>query len=162
MDKKHVLVIDLILVIGSLSLLAGFIGYSTPLVIAPLDGYETTSSSVLFKFEKADSILLDDNIEFSSPEIIIAEDNLVINLKPGVYYWKTNGLFFSEVRKITILSEIALKIKSFNKSYEIVNAGNTFLNVDIYDDENFTGKIILGVDESKEVSGTKFIGAENE
>ena len=65
----------------------------------------------------------------------------------------------SEIRKITIVSEIGLKLRrAGNESYDIVNSGNTELNVDIYNNEVLTGNIILDADESKEVSGTKFIG----
>ncbi len=162
MNKKHIIAIDLFLVVGSLAVLAGFMGYSSPLVIAPLDGHESANSSVVFEFEKAERILIDDNIEFSSPEIIDARDNLVINLKPGVYYWKAEGFVSSEVRKLTIVSEVSLKIKNSDDKYELVNAGNTILDVDIYEKENLSGRIVLGVDESREVSGTKFIGRENE
>lgn len=139
------------------------IGYTSPLVIGPLDDLNTTNTAVLFEFEKAGAILIDDNPSFTSPEKIYTENNLVINLKPGVYYWKVEGVFPSEIRKLTIESEIELKLreKSGEEKYEIVNAGNTELNIDIYDNEKFTGSIILEVDDSKSVEGTKFIGGEN-
>ena len=162
MNKKHIVIFDLILVIGSLVLIAGLIGYSRPLVIAPVDGLQTTETAVLFEFEKANLILIDDNLSFTSPQEIYAEDNLVINLKPGIYYWKIIGARESEVRELTVESEIDLKIKESGQNYSVVNAGNTRLNVDIYDRGELKGKIVLDVDESKESSGTEFIGREDE
>ena len=163
-NNKHILALDFIVVVGSLLIVAGLVGYARPLVIAPIPDLHTAETSVLFEFEKANLILIDDNPGFTSPEKIFVKDNLVINLKPGVYYWKIQGSLQSEVRKITIESEIELMVrKSAEDNYEIVNAGNTRLNVDIYQNEKLTGSIVLDVDEDEEVSGTKFIGGqENE
>jgi len=160
MKNKHILTIDFVLVVGTLMVLSFFVNYATPFVISPLDNLKTTDNFVLFEFENANSILLDDNLEFSSPEKIYAKDNLVINLVPGIYYWKIEGILDSEVRKLTVESEIDLKLKKLSSqgSYEVVNAGNVELNVDIYEGEEFTGNIILGADESKEVKGNKFVG----
>ena len=162
--KKTILVIDLVLVVGSLALIAWLVGYSQPLVIAPIDGYTSTDGSILFEFEKADLILIDDNLDFSSPQRIYVEDNLVINLKPGVYYWKVSGALESDVRELTIESEIDLKLKESGTKdvYEVVNSGNERLNVDVYDHGLLSGNIILEKDESSEVSGTKFIGRQDE
>jgi len=162
--KKHILAIDFILVIGSLLLVAGFVGYSQPLVIAPIDGHTSTDGAVLFEFEKADLILIDDNLDFSSPQEIYVEDNLVINLKPGVYYWKVFGAFESDVREIKIESEIDLKLRGSDEDgrYKVVNSGNERLSVDVYDYGKFSGNVVLDVDESKDVSGTKFIGSQDE
>jgi len=163
-EKKHIIAIDFILVVGSLLLIAGIVGYTQPLAIAPLNGFETTDTAVLFEFEKAEVILIDDNPDFSSPEEIYAKNDLVINLKPGKYYWKLFGVGNSEVREITIVSEVDLKIRQAedSDSYELVNAGNTLLNIDIYNNSELTNKIVLDVDRSREVSGTKFIGREHE
>ena len=161
-NKKKIIILDLIFVVGSLFVIALLVGYSKPLVIAPIDELETTNAAVLFEFEKADLILIDDNLKFSSPQKFYAEDNLVINLKPGVYYWKVQGTLGSEIRELTVKSEVDLKLKksAVNESYEIVNAGNTKLNVDVYENGLFTGNVVLDVDEEEEVSGTKFVGGE--
>jgi hypothetical protein len=159
MKNKHIIVIDLFLVVGSLLVIAGFIGYSTPLVIAPIDGFNTTDTSVLFSFDRAEVVLIDDNIKFTSPQEIHVENNIVINLKPGVYYWKVKGALSSEVRQLTIESEIDLKLRESEKGYEVVNSGNENLEVDIYEQGRFTGNVVLNIDESKEVSGTKFVGS---
>ena len=161
-NKRHILAIDFIVLIGSLLIIASLIGYSRPLVIAPLEDTTTTDTSILFEFERAEVILIDDNLEFTSPQKIYVEDNLVINLKPGVYYWKVQGALFSDVRKLTIESEVELKIRRADDKYELVNSGNTRLNVDIYESGELTGNIVLGIDESEKVSGTKFIGGQED
>ncbi|NCO11628.1 hypothetical protein CO038_03855 [Candidatus Pacearchaeota archaeon CG_4_9_14_0_2_um_filter_39_13] len=161
-DKKVVYGIDFILIVGTLIGVFFAVGYVQPLVIGPIDGLETTNGSILFEFEKANLILIDDNPEFTSPEEIHAEDNLIVNLKPGVYYWKVEGALPGETRQLTIISEVSLKLKESSSGYSLVNSGNTRLNVDIYEDGKKTGDVILEVDEDREVKGTKFIGGQNE
>lgn len=161
--KNYILIIDAVLILGSLFAVGSIVGYARPLVIAPLSDYTTSSTSVLFEFSKADLILIDDNLEFSSPIEIKVENNIIVNLEPGVYYWKAAGALESEVRQLTIESEIDLRIKqSADGSYEVVNAGNTALNVDVYDHGSLTGKIIVGAEESKSVDGNKFVGRQND
>jgi len=164
MNKKHILVLDLIMVVGTLLVITVLVGYGRPLVISPLDDLTTTNASVLFSFEALNEvlILIDDNMEFTSPEEIYVQDNLVINLKPGEYYWKIESGFTSEIRKLTIESEVELKLKKLEDGYEVVNSGNVRLNVDIYDGDILVGDVVLDVDESEEVSGTKFVGGQDE
>jgi len=163
-NKKQIIAMDLILVAVTIVALSFIVNYARPLVIAPIDDFVTTDSSVLFEFDKGSLIQIDDNIEFTSPQEIHAEDNLVVNLKPGIYYWKIQGVLGSEIRKLTIESEVNLKLRESEEkdAFEIVNAGNTELNVDVYQDDKLTGNILLGVDKSDEVSGTKFLGEQNE
>ena len=158
---KHIPMVDMILVGVSLIALLGVVGYTRPLVIAPLDGVVSANSAVLFEFEKADLILIDDNIRFSSPREMYVEDNLVVNLKPGKYYWKIVGISESEVRELTILSEVDLQLKDKGESYEVVNAGNTNLEVEVYDGSSLVDELLLGVDESVNSDGDKFIGGQN-
>ena len=155
--------IDLVLIIGTIICLIVLVGYARPLVIHPLNNFETTNSSVLFSFENANKILIDDSLDFTSPDEIYAEDNLLINLKPGVYYWRTEGILKSEIRRLTIQSEVNLKLKELeNGSYELVNAGNVVLNVDVYNESLLQESFLLDADEGREVAGTKFIGQQNE
>ena len=165
-NKKHIILIDLILVVGSLIVVAGLVGYTQPLVIGPIDDLETSNTSILFSFENANVILIDDNPDFSSPEEIFVEDNLVINFKPGVYYWRIKGISESTVRKLTIVSEVNLKVRKAEgdqeNKYDLVNAGNVPLEVDIFENGSLRTDVILGVDESTEASGTKFIGRQDE
>lgn len=159
--NKHIIVIDLIILVGTLIAVISIIGYVRPLVIAPIDTFETINTNVLFEFEKAELILIDDNIEFSSPQKYYAENNLVINLKPGKYYWKLDGVINSEIRELTIISEVDLKLKESENMYQLVNAGNLELDVEVYDKGKLIKNIILIVDEEKQISGDKFIGGEN-
>ena len=161
-NKNHIKIIDTVLIVGTILSIASFVVYAQPLVISPLDNLKTTNNSVLFEFERGNVILIDDNLEFTSPEKIYAEDNLVINLKAGKYYWKVEGLVESEIREITIMSEVNLKIKKSADKFEIVNAGNVKLDVEVYDNESKVDNLVLDIDEEKEVAGTKFIGGEYE
>jgi len=155
--------IDFVVVALSLIIVVGLVGYGTPLVISPQDDLETTSTEVLFEFSKADKILLDDNLEFSSPEEIYAENNLIVNLKPGTYYWKVIGIDESEIRELTIKSKVDLRLqKSADGKYEVVNAGNVGLDVEIFNKGDFVGRVILEPKISEEFEGDKFIGGENE
>ena len=152
----------MILLIGTLIGGIFLVGYVQPLVIAPLDEFETTNTSILFSIEKAEVILIDDNPGFTSPEEIRVEDNLVINLKPGIYYWKAVGVLRTEIRTLTINSEVNLKLKNLGDNYGIVNAGNTRLDVDVYNGTALVKSIKLDIDEEKKVSGTKFVGSKDE
>ena len=158
MKAKNVYAIDLVLIVGTVVCLIFLVGYSEPLVIAPIGEFETTNSSVLFSIEKAEFIFIDDNIDFTSPEKFDVEDGLMINLKPGVYYWKAESVLKSEVRKLTINSEVDLKLRELEKGYEITNAGNTRLDVEVYNGTSLVSKIKLDTDEEKNLSGTKFVG----
>lgn len=158
MKTKHVYAIDLILIVGTFMSLMFLVGYSRPLVIAPLDEFETTNSSVLFSIERAEIILIDDNIEFTSPERFNVEDGLMINLKPGVYYWKAESVLKSEVRKLTINSEVDLKLRKLEQGYGVTNAGNTRLDVEVYNGTELIDKIKLDISDDENVSGTKFVG----
>jgi hypothetical protein len=161
-ERKHIIAIDFAVVFGSLFVIALLVGYTQPRVIAPIDGYFTNNSSVLFSFEKADLILIDNNLEFSSPQEIYVENNFVINLKPGIYYWKVVGALESAVRELTIQSEVSLKLVEDGEKVSVVNSGNTPLNVDIYENGALSGNIVLDVNEREEVSGEKYVGRENE
>jgi hypothetical protein len=160
-DKK-ILVIDLIIVFGSLFLIAGIVGYTQPLVISPIDDY-VSNGSVLFEFENAEKILIDDNLDFSSPLEIYVENDIVINLVPDTYYWKISGVLESEVRKLTVESEIDLRLIEKEGKYEVVNSGNEKLNVDVYSNGVLTGKVSLDPGESNERRGfDKVIGGKSD
>ena len=161
LNRKHIIAIDFVVVFGTLLVVFALVGYTQPRVIAPIDGYTTTNNSVLFSFEKADLILIDDNIYFSSPQEINVENNLVINLNPGIYYWKAVGALESEARQLTINSEISLKLIERDNEISVVNSGNTRLNVDVYDHGIYTGRVVVGIDDSAEAEGDKFIGGQN-
>jgi len=154
--------IDLVLIVVSLSILIGVVGYVNPLVIGPLDDYETTETEILFSIEKADILLIDDNIDFTTPYEYSLKDGLKINLKPGKYYWKAVGVLESDVRTLTINSEINLMLEFDGDGYSVVNAGNARLNVDVYNGTDLVDKIKVSVGNSAEVDGDKFVGGLDE
>jgi len=156
---KNIYKIDLVLIIGSLIVLSMVVGFVQPLVIAPTDDFETTETEVLFSIEKADSLLIDDNLDFSSPDEYLMKDGLKIDLKPGVYYWKAVGIGASEVRTLTIKSEVNLELRESNEEYSVVNVGNVVLNVDVYNGTDLVERRRLEVDEGIDGEGTsKFVG----
>ena len=163
MKNKHIYAIDLVLIIGSLISVLFLVNYSTPLVISPLNNYETTETAILFSIEKADSILIDDNSDFTTPEEYSVSDGAEINLKPGIYYWKAVGISSSETRTLTINSEIDLRLEKLdNGNYDVVNAGNTRLNVEAYNGTKLVDEFKLDVSEKEVSSGNKFIGSQGD
>ena len=76
------------------------------------------------------------------------------------------GVMDSEVRTLTINSEVSLELKaSEDGGYEVVNVGNVRLNVDVYNETELVDRMILSVDGSRELGteieeleGTKFVG----
>lgn len=156
--QRAVYLIDAVILIASIGTLAFFISFNNPMIIAPLNDTVTTNSSVLFTFQKAEVIYIDTNPNFTSPEKIYAKDNMVIHFEPGIYYFKVEGVKQSDVQKITIKSVIGLRLKESDGAYELVNAGNTKLNVDVYNNSILTGRIILDTDTATNVTGNMFIG----
>lgn len=161
--SRLVLLVDFVIVLVSALALLWAVGYVRPLVISPTDNLETPNSSVLFTFTKGKAVLLDDNPEFTSPEKIYAEDNIVINLKPGLYYWKIQGVGSSEVRTLRIVSSVDLRVRpSSENEYEVVNAGNVALDVSVYRNESIVQTMVLAPEKSLNKSGEKFIGGQHE
>ena len=149
--------IDLVLIVVSLTALMFLVGYARPLVIAPLDEYESVDGEILFLIEKADALLIDDNLEFSSPDEYEIREGLVINLEPGKYYWRAIGLRASDVRTLTIRSVVSLELVKVGDGFGVVNAGNVRLNVDVYDGDELVEKIKLGVGDVGG-EGDRFVG----
>jgi len=162
LEDKHLYKLDaFVLGITLIGILLS-LNFARPLLISPVNYFSTTESEILFSFENADRILIDDNLDFTSPEIIEVKDNLKIVLEPGVYYWKAEGILESEIRSLTVESRVDLKLKKISEGeYGLVNAGNVVLNVEVYNGAELDEKIVLKQDEEKEVSGTKFVGEQN-
>ena len=155
MEKQTAKVIDLAIVAGTLAFMVLaiiFIRQNIP--------KEEIIGSSLFSFKSGNIILIDDNLDFESPERIDAKDNLVINLKPGVYYWKIEDTISNDVVELKVENETNLKLKKTSDSYVVVNSGGE-LNVGVYERGRFTGNVILGSDGDDEISGIVYIGGEN-
>lgn len=159
--NKHIWKIDLIIIGVSVLVLMGLIGYARPLVIAPIDEYKSVNGEVLFKFERADALLIDDNKDFTTPDRYDIVDGEIVSLEPGVYYWKASGILGSEVRKLTIQSSIELRLVELEEGFGVINAGNVRLNVDVYNGDELIEKKKLGVGEIGG-SGVKFVGSQDE
>ena len=160
MHKSFVYGIDALLVVGTLALVVWAFLYSTPLLNTPTDGVVATGA-VLFSFERGDFLLIDDNPDFSSPQRISVRDRALITLEPGTYYWMVEGVLPSEIRQITVESVIDLQVRASESGYDITNAGDARLNVDVYDKGVLTGNIILVPDESSGATGDAFIGGQH-
>ena len=161
--KKHIILIDALIVFISLAVIFFAVGYARPLVIAPIDDFVTTDNSVLFSFEKADVILIDDNLQFNSPQEIYVSGDIIVNLIPGVYYWKVVGAIASEVRELTIESSIDLKIsESEDGTVSVINSGSVPLEVSVYNQGVLSDRIVVDTDsESSTIKGDKYLGGKN-
>ena len=159
--NKHIWKIDLLLVLISVGVLMGLVGYAQPLVIAPLDEYVSTDGEVLFEFARAEVLLIDDNMDFTSPDEYDVVDGLKVRLEPGVYYWKVRGVLGSEVRTLTINSVVELRLIESEYGFEVVNAGNVRLNVDVYDGDELLEKKKVEVGDVVD-GGNKFVGVQGE
>ena len=155
---KLIYKVDLVLIVGSLIALIVAIGYVQPLVIAPLDDYETLETEIIFSIENADVLLIDDNIDFTTPDEYSIEDGMKIELEPGRYYWKAVGVLGSEVRTLTINSEVRLELRKIDEGYGVVNVGNVGLNVDVYNGTELVSKVRVGVGDVVEAEGDKIVG----
>ena len=153
--------IDMIVIGFTLLALIVLVGYAQPLVIAPLDEYESVNGEVLFEFERADVLLIDDNEDFTTPDEYRVVDGLIVVLEPGIYYWKVVGVLKSEVRKFTIQSKVELKLVETEDGFGVVNAGNVRLNVDVYDGDDLIEKRKIEVGESVK-GGDKYVGGQDE
>ena len=163
--KEHIWKIDLVVIGVSVLVLLVLFGYSRPLVIAPIDEYESVNGEVLFSFERADVLLVDDNSDFTSPDEYRVVDGERVNLEPGVYYWKVSGVLGSEVRTLTILSRVELELVEKDGEMAVVNAGNVRLNVDVYDGEELVDKMKLDKGDASIVEGedsVKIVGEYDE
>jgi len=158
MIKDNIVKIDVVVVALSLVILMGLIGYARPLVIAPMDDFESSDGNILFSFERADILLIDDNVDFTTPDKYQIVDGEKIRLEPGIYYWKVRGVLKSEVRKLTIKSRVELKLVETKDGMAVVNSGNVRLNVDVYDGEKLIENKKLGVGDISNIKGTKYIG----
>jgi len=159
---KHIWKIDLVLISFTLVALLILVGYAQPLVIAPLNEYESTEGGILFLIKKADTILIDDNSGFTTPDKYFIKEGLKINLEPGKYYWKAVGVLPGEIRTLTIKSKVSFELVKVGEDFGVVNSGNVKLNIDIYNGTKLLDKIKLEVGENSTVDGNKFVGGYDE
>ena len=143
---------------GTLAVLGVLVGYSTPLVISPINNLNTTSSEILFSIKNAETLLIDDNINFSSPQEYSLKDKMRLSLEPGIYYWKAVGVLQSEIRTLTIQTAVILELRQDEEGYSVVNAGNVALNVDVYNRTERVDQLELSPQKEARSNGNKFEG----
>ncbi|RMD66437.1 hypothetical protein D6817_04135 [Candidatus Pacearchaeota archaeon] len=173
--KMLVRAIDFILIFASAGVaLALFAAYQSPgvlapLAIAPAQGSTATSSEVLFEFANAERLVIDDNREFSSPRVFellntnsAGLQGLEITLEPGEYYWRVEGRGRSEVRYLRVESRVELVVRKKQDIgegqagkgkdvYEVVNAGTTPLDVEVYEGGKLVARESVGVGGRQEI-----------
>lgn len=112
--------------------------------ISPQNNMHTRNTNIEFEWVGLGNAKLDDNPQFTSP-IEIEKNNLVIELMPGIYYWKT-GL--SKTHSFIIDSEVALDVTPAlignETAYKIENKGNTRILLNVIG--MITGKAVLEPD----------------
>ena len=158
--NKHIWKVDLVLVLVSVFVLMGIVGYARPLVIAPLDEYESVDGEVLFEFDRADVLLIDDNMDFTTPDEYRVAEGVKVGLEPGIYYWKVKGVLGSEIRILTIKSSVELRLVETPDGFSVVKAGNVRLNVDVYNGNELVEKKKLDIGGDID-GGDKFVGGQD-
>jgi hypothetical protein len=149
----NVAVISLLLIILNSSLL-----------VYPKENLHTRNSKIAFEWIGINNAKLDDNPYFTSP-VAIEKNNPVIELNPGIYYWKSG---FGRTHKFTIESEVSISVTSSSieneTAYRIENQGNTRVLLDLIG--LITGRVILepnAVTYEKNVSDIeKIVASQNE
>ena len=107
---------------------------------------------------EADKLIIDDNEEFISP---LVEDvngtsySIKKKLDFTKYYWRLIGKKNSSVWQFKVDSVVALVVKNESDLYNITNAGNTDLDIEIHEKNRsfrgITGNIILEENKFKQI-----------
>lgn len=160
MKSKHLYTIDAILVMISAIGILMLVGYSTPNVIAPLDGSEIDSTKILFSIENAEYIILSEDKDFTYPKIYSVEDGLSITLQPGFYYWKAKGVTETKINTFTIRDAVILELVEKDGEYLLINGGTKGMKVEVYNETDLVDEFNLMTNEEAAADGTKFIGGE--
>jgi len=134
--KRAIRIIDSFIIFGSLFVIMWAIRFSNPLVIAPIDNYESLGGNILFSIENADLLIIDTDINFTNSKEYNLNKNFSLSLEPNIYYWKVVGVRESEIRTLTIKDSVILNIVKGEKGYDVVNAGSVILNVEVYDNQS--------------------------
>lgn len=136
-NKKYLLVIDAILIFGSLLSIFFIVGYTQPLAIAPLD---EERESLLFILPLTDYILIDDNVKFDSSETIFTGER--IDLEKGRYFIKFYNGLTGEVRQLDLEIDVLLEFRKQDNKINVFAIGDS-VEVETYD----LGTLIGGEDE---------------
>ena len=155
MENKKIFTVDLVVIIGTFLVLIVLIGYSTPLVISPINENNKTKSDVLFSIKKTDKLFIDDNINFSSQNQYLLKDGFELSLNPGIYYFKTVSNEISEIKTLTVETKVTLELKENQNHYDVINAGVTSIDVLVYDRDSLVYETELKSNKNKFFWGKK-------
>ena len=140
--SKTMIVLQLVIVIGAVIIVILF----APKIDSPLDGAVVDGNIVEFRFRNANAILIDNNPEFNSPQLVDFNEinSNKLRLNPGTYYWKAVGKMESEIKSFIINSNVGLELN--DKEEKIKNVGNVPANVSKRDKDGVSGLAILDVE----------------
>lgn len=129
MINKKILIIDSVLLIGSLIAVFLLVGYTQPMAIAPLSSEQ---ANLLIIVPAKDYVLFDTNSKFDSPQTLFIED--YISLKSGKYFIKFFDGSKSEIRQIEFELDVELQLRKLDESnLGIFNIGGSNLKIDTYE-----------------------------
>ncbi len=115
--------------------------------------HETTLRHIKFDWIGLENkAFIDSDIGFSNPfEVKKGE---IIVLEPGQYYWRISKI--GAINGLSIDSEVSI----INKNGSVKNTGNVQILVEFFKRIGLTSKIVLDVDESKEMEGDLALASE--
>lgn len=147
MDRKYLLIIDSIILVGSLLTVFFVVGYTQPLAIAPLN-----EESLIFTLPDVNYLLVDGDLKFSSPTTVFIGDSF--NLESGRHYIKIDSGKTGEIREIKVETDVVLQIRRLsNGSVGVFNVGESALNVESYKIGTSTNLSLISVDSYSENGG---------
>lgn len=144
MNKKFIIGLQLILVVGVLS----FVYFAYPRAVVNVEDDFVKFSSV-----NANVIMISENSDFSNPRYLNfnESDSFGFEFKPGVYYWKPmNSLLGGFSKEFVVDSVVGLEKQGVTadsgveeEDVRLVNIGNVKLNVSNGEGGVMVGHIIL-------------------
>ena len=104
----------LILILSTIILVASLASNLVIIPLEPKNNEKLTTQPEFRWFGNVNQIIIDDNINFQSPIVRTVKENTFIlekELEFSDYYWKLMGEVNSSVRKFTLQSLVAIKVK---------------------------------------------------
>ncbi|MFH1289872.1 MAG: hypothetical protein ABIH92_00515 [Nanoarchaeota archaeon] len=147
--KKQIIAIDIILVVGILIAIGGAVFYVNSDNVAFSPEEDLAKTTALFRIEKSSGsseilIEIDDNLEFNSPEEYYVRDGTVIGLETGKHYWGITKGEIREVRQFDLEVGVNFMFRELSDgSFQVINAGDSELHVDVYNQGTYSDSVIL-------------------
>ena len=138
-------------VIGTV-LLIGVMLFNLP--TNPNNGEVLMDGRILFDWiGQASYAYVDDNNMFTSP--VIVNKGAILELEPGVYYWKVSGLGI--VNQFKINSLLGIDIRQGGNKVNVKNTGNEDADIQIRSSGTLTGSFVLEKEDEKNIDDMKNI-----